>query len=283
MNILITGADGQLGSQLRSVAKSDRDKYYFTDIAELDITDLSALEAYIVKNGVEVIVNCAAYTNVDGAEENEAAADLLNNRAVGNLAEIAKKVGATLIHISTDYLFDGNGNTPYSESSPTSPAGVYGETKLAGELAIQNTDCNYIIIRTSWLYSQFGSNFVKTIQRLSAERDQLNVVFDQIGTPTYAADLAKVIRHIIDSGQLYKKGVYHYSNEGVCSWFDFAVEIAALSGNVCDIRPCHSSDFPTKAKRPSYSVLDKAKIKESFGITIPHWREALIRCIEEII
>ena len=279
MNILITGADGQLGSQLRSVVKSDRDKYDFTDITELDITDRSALEVYIVRNGVEVIVNCAAYTNVDGAEESKATADLLNNRAVGNLAEVAKKAGATLIHISTDYLFDGNGNTPYTETSPTSPTGVYGETKLAGELAIQNIDCNYIIIRTSWLYSQFGSNFVKTILELSAERNQLNVIFDQIGTPTYAADLAEVICHIIDSEQLYKKGIYHFSNEGICSWYDFAVEIATLSGNVCDIRPCRSSDFPTKAKRPSYSVLDKTKIKESFGIAIPHWREALVRCI----
>ena len=283
MNILVTGANGQLGSQLRSITEKTDHKYHFTDVAELDITDSSALEAYTTENKIEVIVNCAAYTNVDGAEENQTAADLLNNKAVENLAKTAKRVDATLIHISTDYVFDGSGNTPCTEDMPTSPIGVYGETKLSGELAITKTDCNYIIIRTAWLYSQFGNNFAKTIQRLSAERDQLNVVFDQVGTPTYASDLAATICHIIDSKQLYKKGIYHFSNEGVCSWYDFAVEIASQSGNKCNIRPCHSSEFPTKAKRPSYSVLDKTKIKETFGLTIPHWREALIKCIGKTI
>ena len=282
MNILVTGANGQLGSEMRIIANGSEHIYLFTDIEELDITDRLAVETYVSNNGIEVIINCAAYTNVDGAEDNEFLADMLNNSAVENLAKSAKKVDATLIHISTDYVFGSNENTPYAEDQSTYPLGVYGRTKLAGEFIIQEIDCNYIIIRTSWLYSQFGNNFAKTIKRLASERDCLNVVFDQIGTPTYAADLAVAIGYIIDTRQLDKVGIYNFSNEGVCSWYDFATEIVALSGCKCEVMPCHSAEFPSKVRRPSYSVLDKTKIKKTFGFTISYWREALGRCMNEL-
>lgn len=277
--VLVTGANGQLGREMRRVAESSSDKYLFTDVEELDITNYDAIYNMVSREKIDVIVNCAAYTNVDRAEDDEAFANLLNNRAVGYLAKAAKGCGATLVHISTDYVFDGSAHFPYNELQPTAPIGVYGATKLAGEQSVQESGCNYIIIRTSWLYSQWGGNFVKTMQRLTSERDELNVIFDQVGTPTYAGDLADAIGEIIATDQLDKSGVYHYSNEGVCSWYDFAVEIARQSGNECSIKPIHSYEFPSKVTRPHYSVLDKTKLKESFSATIPHWTESLDKCI----
>ncbi len=278
--ILVTGANGQLGNEMRRVAKSSNDRYIFTDVAELDITDFDAISAMITSEKVDVIVNCAAYTNVDKAEDDEAFANLLNNTAAGYLAKAAKECGATLIHISTDYVFDGTAHIPYTEDLPTKPIGVYGATKLAGEQSVENSGCNYIIIRTSWLYSKWGGNFVKTMQRLTAERDTLSVIFDQVGTPTYAGDLADAIAEIISSDQLDKSGTYHFSNEGVCSWYDFAQQICEMSGNECKINPIHSDEFPSKVTRPHYSVLDKTKIKTTFGIEIPHWTESLKNSIK---
>ena len=276
-NILVTGANGQLGSEIK-VLSSQKSNYFFTDVTELDITDLEKVRDLVNRNRVEVIINCAAYTNVDKAEDDKATANLINHQAVRNLAVVCKEVGATFVHISTDYVFDGTKNTPYTEEDATLPQGVYAKSKLAGEQAVVNSGCDYVIIRTSWMYSSFGTNFAKTMRRLTAEKDTLNVVFDQVGTPTYAADLAKTIVEIIEKGQ-YKgnAGIYHFSNEGVCSWYDFAIEIRNLSGNVCDIKPCHSDEFPSKVKRPNYSVLDKTKIKKTFGIEIPYWKEALER------
>ncbi|MDD3038766.1 dTDP-4-dehydrorhamnose reductase [Bacteroides sp.] len=278
-NILVTGANGQLGSEMQILSKTSKERYIFTDVAELDITNLAAIRQMVVKNNIDVIVNCAAYTNVDKAEENEKMANLLNNIAVGHLANVAKEVGATLIHISTDYVFDGVAHIPYTEEHTTTPIGVYGRTKLDGEKSVVASDCNYIIIRTSWLYSQWGNNFVKTIQHLTNGRDSLNVIFDQIGTPTYAGDLANAIGMIINSNQITKKGIYHFSNEGVCSWYDFAKMICSMSGNKCEIHPIHSSEFPSKVTRPHYSVLDKTKIKNTFNIAIPHWIDSLKKCI----
>ena len=291
MNILVTGANGQLGNEMRIVSKRSSDRYIFTDVEELDITNRDAVMNFVKEKDIKVVVNCAAYTNVDKAEDDEATAELINAQAVKHLAEACKSNNATLIHISTDYVFGGNeGNTPRTEDEPVNPTGAYGRTKLHGEQAIQEVGCNYLIIRTAWLYSEFGNNFVKTMRRLSSERDKLNVVFDQIGTPTYALDLANVIMRFIEilkkennyqlstvNSQLF--GVYHFSNEGVISWYDFAKEICELSGNECDIQPCHSNEFPSKVKRPSYSVLDKTKIKNKLNITIPHWKESLKKCI----
>ncbi len=291
MNILVTGANGQLGNEMRIVSKGSSDRYIFTDVEELDITNRDAVMNFVKENDIKVVVNCAAYTNVDKAEDDEATAELINAQAVKHLAEACKSNNATLIHISTDYVFGGNeGNTPRTEDEPVNPTGAYGRTKLHGEQAIQEVGCNYLIIRTAWLYSEFGNNFVKTMRRLTSERDKLNVVFDQIGTPTYALDLANVIMRFIEilkkennyqlstvNSQLF--GVYHFSNEGVISWYDFAKEICELSGNECDIQPCHSNEFPSKVKRPSYSVLDKTKIKNKLNITIPHWKESLKKCI----
>lgn len=281
MNILITGANGQLGNEIRvCVEAGTENTYFFTDVAELDITNKRAIEAFVSTNQIDVIVNCAAYTAVDKAEDDQQLCDLINHTAAKNLAEVAKNVHATLIHVSTDYVFDGTKNTPYTEEDPTAPLGVYGVTKLQGEQAIANSGCDYLIFRTSWLYSSFGNNFVKTIQRLSAERDNLNVVFDQVGTPTYAADLAALLFQIIEKKQYPgNSGIYHFSNEGVCSWYDFAIEIANQSGNVCDIQPCHSSEFPAKVTRPNFSVLDKTKVKNTFGVKIPHWKDGLERMI----
>lgn len=284
MNILVTGANGQLGNEMRRLGAVSPNNYIFTDVAELDITDASALLATVKENAVEIIVNCAAYTNVDKAESDEATAELINSTAVRNLAVAMKEVGGTLFHVSTDYVFGLDGNTPRTEDMPVNPLGVYGRTKLNGELAIKECGCKALIFRTAWLYSEFGNNFLKTMLRLTAEREQLNVVFDQVGTPTYAGDLALAIFSIIEAG-VYEgnEGIYHFSDEGVCSWYDFAVEIAAAAGNTnCRISPCHSSEFPSPVTRPPYSVLDKTKIKNTFDIDIPHWRESMEYCIKRI-
>ncbi|CEN43500.1 Spore coat polysaccharide biosynthesis protein spsK [Capnocytophaga canimorsus] len=274
-NILVTGANGQLGSEIQNIQGKTKN-YLFTDASDLDITDRQAISDFVKKNNIQIVVNCAGYTNVDKAEDDIQTANLINNIAVGYLAEVCKENNASLIHISTDYVFGGTKNTPYSEADPTEPLGIYGRTKLEGEKAIQNADIDYLIIRTSWLYSlSFGHNFVKTIQRLSSERNELKVVFDQVGTPTNARDLAAFIVHIIEKDLCKKREVYHFSNEGVCSWFDFAAEIVRMSGNDCLVKPCLSSEFPSKVKRPSYSVLDKSKLKNDFNYTISHWKEAL--------
>ena len=284
MNILVTGANGQLGCEMRRLGAVSPNNYIFTDVAELDITDASAVLATVKENGIEAIVNCAAYTNVDKAESDEETAELINATAVGNLARAMKEVGGTLFHVSTDYVFGCDGNTPRTEDMPLNPLGVYGRTKLHGEQAILESGCKALILRTAWLYSEYGNNFLKTMMRLTAEREQLNVVFDQVGTPTYAGDLALAIFSIIEAG-VYEgnEGIYHFSNEGVCSWYDFAVEIAAAAGNTgCRINPCHSSEFPSPVTRPPYSVLDKTKIKNTFDIDIPHWRESMEYCIKRI-
>lgn len=281
--ILITGANGQLGNEMRRLGAVSPNTYLYTDVAELDITDAAAVEQFVTENDVDIIVNCAAYTNVDKAESDEATAELINAKAVANLAAAIKKVDGTLFHISTDYVFGDEGNTPRTENMPLNPLGVYGRTKLHGEQAIAASGCKAIVIRTAWLYSEFGNNFLKTMMRLTAERKSLNVVFDQVGTPTYAGDLALAIFSIIEA-DVYQgnEGVYHFSNEGVCSWYDFATEIAAAAGNDCRVQPCHSSEFPSPVKRPAYSVLDKTKIKKTFGIDIPHWRDSMIYCIKRL-
>ncbi|MBO7230882.1 MAG: dTDP-4-dehydrorhamnose reductase [Bacteroidaceae bacterium] len=284
MNILVTGAKGQLGCEMQRLGAVSPNNYIFTDVAELDITNASAVMQAVKQWGVTAIVNCAAYTNVDKAESDEAMAELINATAVGHLAAAMKEVGGTLFHVSTDYVFGCDGNTPRREDMPLNPLGVYGRTKLHGEQAILESGCKALIFRTAWLYSEFGNNFLKTMLRLTAEKEQLNVVFDQVGTPTYAGDLALAIFSIIEAG-VYEgnEGIYHFSNEGVCSWYDFAVEIAIAAGNTtCRINPCHSSEFPSPVTRPSYSVLDKTKIKNVFDIDIPHWRESMEYCIKRI-
>ena len=284
MNILVTGANGQLGNEMRRLGAVSPNNYIFTDVAELDITDAAAVMDAVRTASVDIIINCAAYTNVDKAESDEATAELINATAVANLAAAMKEVGGTLFHVSTDYVFGSEGNTPRTEDMPLDPLGVYGRTKLHGEQAIAQSGCKALIFRTAWLYSEFGNNFLKTMMRLTAEKQQLNVVFDQVGTPTYAGDLALAIFSIIEAG-VYSgnEGVYHFSNEGVCSWYDFAVEIAAAAGNTnCRINPCHSSEFPSPVTRPPYSVLDKTKVKNTFDIDIPHWRESMEYCIKRI-
>ena len=284
MNILVTGANGQLGCEMRRLGTVSPNNYIFTDVAELDITDAGAVMQMAKQHSIAAIVNCAAYTNVDKAESDEATAELINATAVANLAAAMKEVGGTLFHVSTDYVFGSEGNTPRTEDMPLNPLGVYGRTKLHGEQAIAESGCKALIFRTAWLYSEFGNNFLKTMLRLTAEKEQLNVVFDQVGTPTYAGDLALAIFSIIEAG-VYdgNEGVYHFSNEGVCSWYDFAVEIAAAAGNAnCRINPCHSSEFPSPVTRPPYSVLDKTKVKNTFDIDIPHWRESMEYCIKRI-
>ena len=284
MNILVTGANGQLGNEMRSLGAVSPNNYIFTDVAELDITDADAVMSAVKHHSIGAIVNCAAYTNVDKAESDEATAELINATAVANLAAAMKEVDGTLFHVSTDYVFGSEGNTPRTEEMPLNPLGVYGRTKLHGEQAIAASGCKALIFRTAWLYSEFGNNFLKTMMRLTAEREQLNVVFDQVGTPTYAGDLALAIFSIIEAGVYAgNEGIYHFSNEGVCSWYDFAVEIAAAAGNTnCRINPCHSSEFPSPVTRPPYSVLDKTKIKSVFDIDIPHWRESMEYCIKRI-
>ena len=284
MNILVTGANGQLGCEMRRLGAVSPNNYIFTDVAELDITNADAV-MYVAKHySIDAIVNCAAYTNVDKAESDEAVAELINATAVANLARAMKEVDGTLFHISTDYVFGCEGNTPRTEDMPLDPLGVYGRTKLHGEQAILDSGCKALIFRTSWLYSEFGNNFLKTMLRLTAEKESLNVVFDQVGTPTYAGDLALAIFSIIEAG-VYpgNEGIYHFSNEGVCSWYDFAVEIANLAGNTnCRINPCHSCEFPSPVTRPPYSVLDKTKIKNTFDIDIPHWRESAEYCVKRL-
>lgn len=283
MNILVTGSNGQLGHSIRDISGDSANRYIFTDVAELDITDKSAIISMMETENINLVINCAAYTNVDKAEDDFDTANLINNIAVRNLAEACKQFGATFIHVSTDYVFDGSSNIPYTEDMPLAPLGVYGVTKLHGEQAVQESGCDYIIIRTSWLYSEYGKNFVKTMMMLTEQRDNLNVVFDQAGTPTYAGDLARAIYDIVENNKYSgNNGIYHFSNEGVCSWYDFAHEISELARTECDIRPCHSNEFPSKVNRPHYSVLDKTKIKTTFGLTIPYWKDSLRVCISNL-
>lgn len=283
MNILVTGANGQLGRHLRLLAPGSAHTWLFTDVEELDITSREAVTAFVKENGINIIVNCAAYTNVDKAESDEAAAMRINGDAVGYMAEALNDAGGTLIHFSTDYVFGGTMyNTPCREDMEANPTGAYGHTKLAGEKAAER--CHHLIFRTSWLYSEYGKNFLLTMLRLTAEKEQLRVVFDQVGTPTYAGDLAKAVFRIIESGEYLKhEGIYNYANEGVCSWYDFTKEIARQAGQTtCKIMPCHSNEYPSPVKRPAYSVLDKTKFKETFQQEIPYWTEALSRCIANI-
>lgn len=304
MNILVTGANGQLGNEMRIVAKGSIDNYFFTDVVDaseesiamlkklagddiktdteyLDITRLDAIREIVKRDSIDAIVNCAAYTNVDAAEDNYELAELLNAKAPENLAIAMKEVNGLLIHISTDYVFGKEPyNTPCREDQTGTPTGVYGLTKLHGEQAIQKVDCRYVIIRTAWLYSEFGKNFVKTMLHLTVTKPQLKVVFDQVGTPTYAGDLASAIAMILIKPVI---GVYHYSNEGVCSWYDFAKMIAGFSGNVeCLIHPCHSDEFPSLVIRPSFSVLDKKKVKDTYGFDVPYWTESLRKCLHNL-
>lgn len=285
MNILVTGANGQLGNCIRNAAAMSRDNYIFTDVAELDITDSEAVRRLVLNKGVNVIINCAAYTNVDKAESEPEIAELLNSKAVRNLADAVKEINGTLIHISTDYVFGGGErNTPRNESEPVNPTGIYGITKLHGEQEIERSGCRALIIRTAWLYSEYGKNFVKTMMNLTATKPELKVVFDQVGTPTYAQDLADAIVNILNDRKLIgNEGIYHYSNEGVCSWYDFAKSIATQAGNdKCVIKPCHSDEFPSPVVRPSYSVLDKTKFKTTFNMEIPYWVDSLTKCISAL-
>lgn len=286
MNILVTGANGQLGSEIRLLAADSGHRFIFTDVEELDITNEAAVLDFVKQQKVDVLVNCAAFTNVDAAEDNSSLAELLNATAVGYLAGAMAAVGGLLVHISTDYVFGKEVyNTPCTEDMKGTPTGVYGLTKLHGEQAVIASGCRYVIIRTAWLYSEFGRNFVKTMLGLTEARPQIQVVFDQVGTPTYALDLAKAILQIIPQAVASPEmcGIYNYSNEGVCSWYDFAYEIARLSGHFsCRVLPCHSGEFPSKVHRPAYSVLDKTKIKQTFGIDIPHWTESLRECLRNM-
>jgi dTDP-4-dehydrorhamnose reductase len=282
-NILVTGSNGQLGNELRLVVgENDKiNKYYFTDVDELDITSKKDVYEFIVANNIDIVVNCAAYTNVDKAEDDKEKADLINHIGPKNLAEVCRDKNGLLIHVSTDYVFDGTKNTPYTEKDETNPLGVYGITKLNGENAIISSGCEYVIIRTSWLYSSFGNNFLKTIQKLTAEKDSINVVFDQVGTPTYAGDLATVINNIIlNDNKNIKNQVYHFSNEGVCSWYDFAIAINEAFGHNCKVLPCHSDEFPSKVTRPNFSVMDKTRIKKKLGIKIPYWKSSMQKCVK---
>ena len=310
MNILVTGANGQLGNELRIVTRGSADRFVFTDVVDaseesiamlrklggpgvdattvkLDITDIEAVRALVKAQGIDVIVNCAAYTNVDKAESDVEFAELLNAKAPENLAIVMKEAGGLLVHISTDYVFGKEVyNTPCREDMVGTPTGVYGMTKLHGEQNILATGCRSVIIRTGWLYSEFGKNFVRTMLNLTATRPELNVVFDQVGTPTYAYDLAQAIMTIVEKSEATERffnfqfSTFNFSNEGVCSWYDFAKMIAEYSGQTqCKIQPCHSDEFPSPVKRPAYSVLDKTKIKETFGIEIPYWTDSLRKCI----
>ncbi len=282
MNILVTGANGQLGNEMRVVAAEQKQLvYHFTDVAELDICNEQAVERFVAENAIDCIVNCAAYTNVNKAEEDAVLCDKLNHLAPANLARVAAKYRIGLVHVSTDYVFNGEHHVPYREDDATCPNSVYGTTKLAGEEAIRTIHSEAVIIRTAWLYSSFGNNFVKTMLRLGKEREELGVVFDQIGTPTYARDLARAIQHIIGSDVV--PGIYHYSNEGVCSWYDFTKAIFDLAGiSTCCLKPLHTDEYPTPAARPHYSVLDKTKIKQTYGVEVPHWIDSLRECMKLI-
>ena len=282
MNILITGCNGQLGNEMQLLEKANPQHTYFnTDVAELDITNQAAIETFVAENAIDGIVNCAAYTAVDKAEDNEALCQLLNAEAPAYLAHAMGKRGGWMIQISTDYVFDGTNHTPYTEDEDTCPNSVYGKTKLVGELNVQKLCERSMIIRTAWLYSTFGNNFVKTMIRLGKEKPELGVIFDQIGTPTYARDLARVIMTAINKGIV--PGIYHFSNEGVISWYDFTKAIHRLAGiTSCHVRPLHTAEYPTPATRPHYSVLDKTKIKQTYGIEVPYWEESLKECIEKL-
>ena len=292
MNILVTGANGQLGNEMRIVSRGSADRYVFTDVTDLpgqetimlDITDPDAVRAAVREYRADVVINCAAYTNVDKAETDIEACRVLNAVAAANLAAAMKETGGLLIHVSTDYVFDGQARAPYIEDAPTAPTGVYGLTKLEGEQAVQSSGCRYIIIRTAWLYSEFGRNFVRTMLTLTATRPQLNVVSDQKGTPTYALDLAEVIYGIVEQRKFKgNTGIYHYSNAGECTWCEFARTIAAYAGHHdCIINPCTSEEYPSPVKRPAYSVLDKTKIKKAFGLEIPYWTDSLKKCLKNI-
>ena len=281
-NILVTGANGQLGNEMRLLAEVNKEyTYFFTDVAELDICDEQAVMNFVTAHQIDIIVNCAAYTAVDKAEDNQELCDKLNHVAPGYLAKAIQTRGGYLVQVSTDYVFDGTAHVPYTEEQPTCPDSVYGTTKLAGEQEAMKYCANTMIIRTAWLYSTFGNNFVKTMLRLGRERETLGVVFDQIGTPTYANDLARAIFAAVNRGIV--PGVYHFSNEGVCSWYDFTLAVHRLAGiKSCKGSPLHTDEFPAKAPRPHYSVLDKTKIKRTFGIDIPHWEESLAVCIEKL-
>ena len=293
MNILVTGANGQLGTEMRIVSRKSNDKYIFTDVhgnsdfetTILDITDLTSLSKLVREENISAIINCAAYTNVEKAEDDIDKAELLNHEAVSNLATVMKSCDGFLVHISTDYVFGKEPyNTPCREEQDGTPSGVYGETKLRGEQSILELGGNYIIIRTAWLYSEYGSNFLKTMLKLTAEKEEVHVVFDQTGTPTYAFDLANAIFDIIENRKFINNcGIYHYSNEGVCSWYDFAKVIAKYSGqDDCKILPCHSSEYPSKVTRPNYSVLDKTKFKNTFNMQIPYWTDSLKKCMKNM-
>ena len=283
MKILVTGAMGQLGREISKLADSTEHTYIYTDVrahegvAELDVTDAEAVNAAV--QGVDVIVNCAAYTDVNKAESDAEAAHKVNALAPAELAEAAKAAGAMLIHVSTDYVFDGQANVPYTEDAARNPLGVYGCTKMEGEDAIIKSGCRHLIFRTSWLYSTTGKNFFLTMSELTASKPELKVVVDQVGTPTYAYDLAYLITYIIEENFLDRNGVYNYSGEGVCSWFDFASEINSQMGHTCRIVPCRSEEYPTPAERPHYSVLDKSKVKRDYGIEIPYWRQSLAMAV----
>ena len=290
MNILVTGANGQLGNEVQIVSKqSAKDHYFFTDVCDgyekLDITDIEKVRAFVKAHEINCIINCAAWTNVDKAETAGDIVETLNAVAPENLAKVMKEAGGLLVHISTDYVFGGDPyNTPCREDQKGTPTGVYGLTKLHGEQKIEATGCDHVIIRTAWLYSEFGHNFVKTMLNLTATKPMLKVVFDQTGTPTYAGDLANVIFDIVENRKFEgNTGVYHFSNEGVCSWYDFTKMIALLAGHTdCDIEPCHSDEYPSPVTRPAYSVLDKTKIKDTFGVRIPYWLDSLKKCMNNI-
>lgn len=285
-NILITGANGQLGNEIQLLAKQYTDyNFIFTDVDTLDICDKEAVLAFVQTNKINYILNCAAYTAVDNAEDNEALCAKINCDAVRNLGEAATSVGAKVIHVSTDYVFDGTNYMPYTEDAPTCPKSVYGQTKLNGEQALFKVCPESAVIRTAWLYSEFGNNFVKTMLRLGNEREQLGVIFDQVGTPTYAADLASAIMVIVTSAEAgnFHPGIYHFSDEGACSWYDFTVSILKLAGiTSCKVKPIETKDYPTKASRPHYSVLNKGKIKNTYGISIPHWEVSLQKCLNRL-
>lgn len=283
MKILITGSNGQLGNELRLLENHNRQHaFFFTDVEELDITNKTAVLNYVQDNQIELIINCAAYTAVDRAENDEPVARLINALAVLNLGEVASEVGAKIIHVSTDYVFSGKAFLPYKETDSPNPVSAYGRTKLEGEQLLQQACADAVIIRTAWLYSEFGNNFVKTMIRLGKERDSLNVVYDQVGSPTYAADLAAAIMTIVNADK-WVAGIYHFTNEGVCSWYDFTIAIHQLAGIQCDINPIRSEQYPTPTERPHYSVLDKQKIRDTYEVNVPHWYEALQRCIEKML
>ncbi len=282
-SVLITGSKGQLGSEIKAVSKNHPYQFYFTDKESLDITNPHAIKQYIEENSIDTIINCAAYTAVDQAESDEETADKINHIAVKHMAKIAKEKNIKLIHISTDYVFDGKNHKPYTEEDNPNPTGVYGKTKLAGEEAMMKiAPRNSIVIRTSWVYSSFGNNFVKTMLKLGKEREELGVIYDQIGTPTYAADLAAAILEILPKIDNHKPEIYHYSNEGAISWYDFAKEIMKMAKLSCQINPIETWQYPTPAERPHYSLLNKAKIKKDFDVTIPYWKDSLSACLTKL-